>query len=369
MRRIIVFLYISCDNKYSNNYKEGKCMRVFEGFQKGINLGGWISQCVSMEPEHFKTFITEEDIKRIAGWKLDHVRVPVDYDIVVTDEGQWKEKGLFLIDSCIKWCKAAGINMILDLHKTKGYMFDSNEVENADRFFKDSELQDFFVDIWKFFAERYAAYSDMLAFELLNEITNPDFCEAWNRIALRAIKEIRNIAPDNYIIVGGTNYNSVTRVPELPEPYDDKIVYNFHCYEPLVFTHQKASWMACMPKDFEMKYPATVEEMRAAGSVMPKEVLGAINESCLDGHSDDFFDALFAAAVKTAKERNVPLYCGEYGVIDQAPAADSLVWIKTIHQAFEKYHIGRALWTYKNRDFGLLDEHYDPIREEMIKNL
>jgi hypothetical protein len=344
-------------------------MRVFEGFQKGINLGGWISQCVSMEEEHFRTFITEDDIKQIAGWKLDHVRVPVDYNIIITDDGHWKEEGLSLIDSCIEWCKKAGINMILDLHKTKGYMFDSNEVENADRFFKDEELQDFFVGIWKFFAKRYACHSDILAFELLNEITNPDFGEAWNRIALRAIKEIRKDAPDNYIIIGGTNYNSVTRVPELPEPVDDKIVYNFHCYEPLVFTHQKASWVEGMTKDFEMKYPATVEEMREAAKILPPAVCGAINESCIDGHSDDFFDAFFAAAVETADRRNVPLYCGEYGVIDQAPVEDSLAWIKTIHQTFEKYHIGRALWTYKNRDFGLLDAHYDPIRKDMIENL
>ena len=37
-------------------------MRVFEGFQKGVNLGGWISQCVSHEKEHFDTFITKSDI-------------------------------------------------------------------------------------------------------------------------------------------------------------------------------------------------------------------------------------------------------------------------------------------------------------------
>ena len=41
-------------------------MKRFEGFEHGVNLGGWLSQCVSYEKEHFDTFILEEDIKRIA---------------------------------------------------------------------------------------------------------------------------------------------------------------------------------------------------------------------------------------------------------------------------------------------------------------
>jgi len=37
-------------------------MRVFEGFQHGVNLGGWLSQCVATTEEHFDSFITEADI-------------------------------------------------------------------------------------------------------------------------------------------------------------------------------------------------------------------------------------------------------------------------------------------------------------------
>ena len=32
-------------------------MKRFEGFEHGVNLGGWLSQCVSYEKEHFDTFI------------------------------------------------------------------------------------------------------------------------------------------------------------------------------------------------------------------------------------------------------------------------------------------------------------------------
>ena len=56
-------------------------------------------------------------------------------------------------------------------------------------------------------------------------------------------------------------------------------------------------------------------------------------------------------------------------MIDQAPLPDTLAWMKDIHAAFEKYGIGRALWNYKNKDFGIVDDHYAPILQEMIKVL
>ena len=43
-------------------------MRTFEGYQKGMNLGGWISQCRVYETQHYDSFIKEEDIKEIASW-------------------------------------------------------------------------------------------------------------------------------------------------------------------------------------------------------------------------------------------------------------------------------------------------------------
>ena len=88
-------------------------MKRFEGFEHGVNLGGWLSQCVSYEKEHFDTFILEEDIKRIADWGLDHVRVPVDYSIIEKEDGTFKEDGFQYIDNCIAWCKKYGLHIRL----------------------------------------------------------------------------------------------------------------------------------------------------------------------------------------------------------------------------------------------------------------
>ena len=346
-------------------------MRKFEGYQKGINIGGWLSQCVSYDEEHFDGFITKEDIDRIASWGLDHIRVPVDYDVFMKETSEMdviNEKGMSHIDDCIGWCRDAGLNMILDLHKAKGYMFDTQAVADPDLFFKDETLQEAFYETWEMFAEKYGKYNDMLAFELLNEVVNADYESKWNEIASTAIKRVRAIAPDIYIIVGGVHYNNVFKVAGISVPIDNKIVYNFHCYEPLCFTHQKAYWVEGMTSDFEAVYPETLEYYRKKTGEFAKDHMGAVYNECLEGEGD-FFDKLFKTAVEFASQKNVPLYCGEYGVIDQAPVADSLSWLKDINAAFIRAGIGRALWNYKNKDFGLMDEHYASIREEMIKAL
>ena len=99
-----------------------------------------------------------------------------------------------------------------------------------------------------------------MAFELLNEIVDPGVALKWNALAKRAMETIRKYSKDAYILVGGINYNSVLSVPQLDPPMDDKIVYNFHCYDPQLFTHQSAYWQDFMPKGFHTEYPMTVAE-------------------------------------------------------------------------------------------------------------
>lgn len=84
-----------------------KTMRNFDGFYKGIDLGGWISQCgTKYNDEHYSTFITEKDIEKIATMGLDHVRMPVDYNVIQTDDGEIIESGMAYIESCVGWCKS-----------------------------------------------------------------------------------------------------------------------------------------------------------------------------------------------------------------------------------------------------------------------
>ncbi len=344
-------------------------MIKLEGYQKGINLGGWLSQG-SLERSHIENFITEDDIKRIKEIGCDHLRLPVDFENIYDEKAQKPvEIGYEFIDKCIEMCKKCELNVVLDLHKAPGYTFDDQEY--SANFFKDTKLQNVFLDIWDNLSKRYAKYSDMMMFEMLNEVTSFDVIDEWNDLALRCIKVIRKNAPKVKILYGGVGYSSVTAVKYIPAPYDENIVFNVHCYEPMVFSHQGAYWMEKMDLCLGMPYPVDEKKYHYAYENVPsiKYSLLGDADNALKLLKKDFFINLFKEAVECAEKYNVPLYCGEYGVIDQADPASTLNWIKDINNAFRHYGIGRALWSYKKMDFGLIDEHYKPIYSEMIKYL
>ena len=342
-------------------------MKVWNGFRSGVNLGGWLSQCIHTE-EHYRDFIHEDDIKTISSWGVDHVRVPVDYDLVEDKDGNPRESGYAHLDDAISWCGKYGLNMILDLHKTAGFSFDKGEKE--DGFFTSEAYQERFYRLWESFAARYAKYENMLAFELLNEVTAKEYCDTWNRISLECIRRIRRIAPSIRILVGGYYNNSAEAVKDLAMPADENIVYNFHCYLPIVFTHQGAYWVDGMDTSFRISIRETYGKMSAETKKMirdlPNELDAFSPEETLDSI---YFEKIFDEAIRTAEERNVPLYCGEYGVIDRADPKEILEWYKLIHPVFEKHNIGRAAWSYKKMDFGLSDSRMDGVRDELVKYL
>ena len=339
-------------------------MKEFIGYKRGINFGGWFSQCDNSE-ERYDSFIKEADFETVSKWGLDHVRIPIDYELVLNEDDSFKRSGFDRIRKCIELCSKYGLNMILDLHKTKGFSFDYKESENG--FFEDRYYQDLFCNLWAQLAREFGAYKN-LAFELLNEVTDASYIDVWNEVSLRAVQMIRDFAPEIKILIDSYHNKSVSAVRDLALPYDSNIVYNFHCYEPLVFTHQGAYWIRTMDTSFRMKFDEPFEKYREYTRRLGSYYGHNLPEG--DGSPDEsYFEKIFADALKVSKERNVPLYCGEYGVIDLADPEDTLKWYRCINNVFEKYNIGRASWTYKEMDFGLIGEHYDKVREELIKLL
>lgn len=340
-------------------------MKEFKGYKKGINLGGWLSQC-NHDENHYKNFILEDNIKQIAGWGLDHIRLPIDYELVRNADGTTKEIGFYYIEKCINWCKEYGLNMIIDLHKTAGFSFDKGN----NTFFDSLELQDCFVELWQEIASRYGKYSNFIAFELLNEVVEDNVSETWNDISERTIIAIRKKAPNTKIIIGGTRNNSVQSIKNLREPFDENIVYTFHFYEPLIFTHQGAYWIEPMSEDYRVEYPILAEEYIEDSKkyLFPQQVDFLLSHTKqLSGK--EFFRNSFADAIKIAKERDVPLYCGEYGVINIASNPSTLNWISDISDVFKEHNIGRAIWNYKGIDFGIIDSEYSEIFHEVIERL
>ncbi|MBO5266002.1 MAG: glycoside hydrolase family 5 protein [Ruminiclostridium sp.] len=313
-----------------------------KGFYKGVNFGGWLSQCDYSE-ERLNNFIKDRDFSIVKSWGADHIRIPVDYNIFENNDGTYKEDGFKRVENAVKLCIENGLNLVLDLHKTAGFSFDYYG-EDESGFFESESLQERFYRLWEELAKRFGGLSKNVAFELLNEVTDKEFIDEWNRISNECIRRIRKYAPDTLILVGSYWNNSAEAVKDLSAPYDDKIVYNMHCYDPLEFTHQGAYW---------------------TNQIDPDKRIGFDDA----GITPETFEKLFSSAIDKAKENNVSLYCGEYGVIDKAEPEDVVKWFRCINSVFEKHGISRCAWSYRDMDFGLSDTRLDSIREELIKYL
>jgi len=342
-------------------------MRQFYGFKKGINLGGWLSQNI-LTTEHLDTFIQEHDIAYISNMGADHVRLPIDFELIEDADGNDLESGYTYIDNAIAWCLKYNLNIILDLHKTAGYVFDDQHYSSD--FFSNQPMMDRFVYLWERLTARYGNNPDHIAFDLLNEVVDASVSEAWNALAQRTIQSIRKTSQNVWIVLGGTRSNSVVTLKDLGKPYDERIAYNFHCYEPLLFTHQRAHWVEHMPKDFQIDYPKPIEDyVNETNALIDPTFSFPIQHLTSIRDGKEFFRAFFKEAYDIAKLYDVPLYCGEYGVIDCVEPAATLRWFEDIHSVFEEYGVGRAVWTYKEKDFGLIGDHYQSIWEDLMKCL
>lgn len=342
-------------------------MREFKGFKRGVNLGGWLSQS-SYEKNHIETFISEDDIELIKSWGADHVRLPFDFNIILDDSGAVKADAFTYLDRCVEWCVKRDMHIVLDLHKTMGFSFDKGECE--DGFFENAEYRDIFVNMWSEIARHYACFEDAVAFELLNEITDMRFAKPWNEIARRTAAEIRKYAPANYILIGGIYNNSIFGLTLLDKPYDDRTVYNFHYYNPLIFTHQKAYWIDNMPSDFEISYPGSAEEYYSkASGILDPGLTAAYKDYPGDVIDIKFMEWELKRAIEISNRLDVPIYCGEYGVIDAAADADAVRWHEDMHSLFELYDIGRAMWNFRGKDFGITDEKRGAISKYLTELL
>ena len=190
------------------------------GFYRGVDLGGWFSQC-DYSDDRMDHFITERDFNVIAGWGLDHVRLPVDY------------------------------NVVLDLHKTAGFSFDAGEKQEG--FFDNESLQNRFYRLWEEMAMNFTD-AENVAFELLNEVTDQNYICAWNRISGECIRRIRKTAPESLILIGSYHNNAPYALKDLESPADKRVIYNFHCYDPVQFTHQGAYWVPQLDRNARVSF-------------------------------------------------------------------------------------------------------------------
>ncbi len=271
------------------------------------------------------------DFERIKAMGFDFVRLSVDPGPLLASDQDHLAQALALLKNDIGIVTATGLKVVLDLHpvsQVKSWSAAAIEVSSlvADRYRSVVAATAAMLE---------GAGTDRVALELMNE---PQFypCEGdggrdWEAMLTGLVRAARGAAPTLTLIVSGACGGNVTGLVQLDPARlnDDKLIYSFHFYEPLSFTHEgQSSWSA------------------------------------------DMVEGRFDQVRAWAKENGVPpsrLFLGEFGVTaagkdrSGVPDEDRFAWLDNVRRAADRLGAAWCYWEYSN-PYGMSLTSFDRIR-------
>ena len=227
---------------------------------------------------------------------------------------------------------------------------------------------DKYLRLWAQIAEHYGQMdSDRIVLEVMNEFSFPD-ANSWLGLLLQSLDTIRRHAPRSTIIVAGAGYSDIWDLILLPALPDSNLIYNFHYYEPHIFTHQGATWGSDYWLDIRsLGFPATDENVVDVMShTASQEARWRILQYKEDHWNADRVAGDIEYAAKWARERNLPLICDEFGAYRNFSRPDDRErWLTAARTAFEKNHIGWTMWDYQG-GFGVVFKENGGVRDDEV---
>ena len=318
----------------------------------GINLSEWFAQVYDQKgytKEHFETWNTAQDISLIKAMGFDHVRLSVNPQPMFR-RGQADRippDYLGYLDNAVQMILDRGLAVIIDMHPDSDF---------KQKLVADDSFVEQFEDYWRQLARHYSTKNpDLVSFEILNE---PEFHDRyrWQGVQAKLAAAIREGAPQHTIIVAGAYWSSENELLFFDPLRDPNIIYNFHFYDPHIFTHQGATWSTNYVHYLkELPYPSTPENVQAGAALIPDAInrLQAIHYG-LDRWSAARIEGEIGQVAAWAKRWNVPVTCNEFGVYRKAATAeDRARWIADVRTTLEKYGMGWTMWDYSG-GFGVV---------------
>ncbi len=311
--------------------------------KRGTNIAHWLSQS-DRRGEERATFFTEKDIAYIDSAGFDHLRLPIDEEQMWDENGKRNDDAFKLLTQCLTWCNDARLRVVLDLHILRSHHFNADEKP----LWTKPEEQDKFIQLWKDLSGAVKEWPNgMLAYEFMNEPVADD-PEQWNQLLTRVADSIRSWEPHRVLVIGSNRWQSANTFDQLKIPANDRnIILSFHFYEPFHLTHYQASWTKLKDFQGQIDYPGQI----------------VVNGSLADEkrvYNRDTLEKMMAKPFHLADSLGLPLYCGEFGVIEKTPVKAKQAWYNDMVAIFEKLAVAYANWNYKAGSFGIVDGDIRP---------
>jgi aryl-phospho-beta-D-glucosidase BglC (GH1 family) len=304
----------------------------------------WYPEGVVPDDNHYRHYVSDEELTTIRATGFRHIRLPIEPTDLFNpqDPTNLDARLLGFLDLAIDRMIAADLAVIVDIHNW--------DEDLGAKITSDPTTRVAYASMWRTLAAHLSRTDpDMVFLEVMNEPfgENPDWPAAQAQIAAA----MREGAPQHTIIVGGANWNGIDGLLQLEPLPDPNIIYNFHFYEPHIFTHQGATWSDNMGYLRGIPYP--VDD---ACDWLPQ--YGHDLDGWVDGYCNwepwnaEVIDARIRLAYDWAQQHGVRLTANEFGVMPVAPYADRLTWFRDVVSTFERYGIGWTIWGYDD-GFGL----------------
>ncbi|MEM1135962.1 MAG: cellulase family glycosylhydrolase [Bacteroidota bacterium] len=341
---------ISCtsptsDTIESRNEQELPQSNRFD-IMRGVNISHWLSQSNRRGEERSRWF-QEEDVQFIKEVGFDHIRIPIDEEQMWNEAGDKEEEAFTLLHNALSWSQKHELRAIVDLHILRSHHF--NEKEKP--LWVDSLAQEQFLNCWRDLSGELKNYPlDQVAYELMNEPVADD-PDDWNKLVAKGVRVVRENEPFRKILIGSNRWQSTDTFDDLKLPENDpNIIVSFHFYTPMALTHYKASWVANGVYEGPVQYPGEIidkenfEGLDAALAKVLKDAAGNYNR--------DSLEKLIMKPIKFAKERQLQVYCGEWGCLKTVPETAMLNWYSDVRSILENNNVAWTIWDYKG-NFGI----------------
>lgn len=319
-------------------------------FSRGVNLTNWFQTGSAKEIQLYQ--YSPEDFDQIKSLGCDVIRLPVNLIAMTGGAPSYTVDPLFFsfMDSVITWAAQSDMHLILDNHT-----FDPSVNTSPD-------IEDFLVKVWPQIAYRYKGRYEKLYYEILNE-PHGISDNVWNTIQQKVIDKIRLVDQESYLVIGPADWNSYHNLDQMPVYDDPRLIYTFHFYDPFIFTHQGATWgEPNMGSLANVPFPYDPSLMPA----LPANLVGTWVESSYNNYEVDGTIAkvqeLLDIAVAFKNQRNVPLFCGEFGVLHNNVNIESHrnTWYRTVREYLEAHDIAWTTWDYHG-GFGLFEKNSEGL--------
>jgi endoglucanase len=314
---------------------------------KGINLSNWFNDYSSSS--QFANRFTPATLQLIKQKGFTYVRLPIGSTILfnASNPAVLNSTNIIMVDNAVQNCINAGLAVMINLHPWQN---DTDSLLAASPAFTDK-----IALYWKAVANYFKKYdTSKIYFEILNEphasaggFTAQGY-NWWQPVQGKIITAIREATPYHYIIAGGEGWNSIDGLKQLSVyPYAN-IIYNFHFYEPFLFTHQGASWAGWVPAMLgnNIPYPSSPEAVAPlVAAASNTELKNALTWYGNQRINIDTLDRWVKFAADWATANKVTIIANEFGSYSPyAPRQSRLAYLHDVRTVFEKYKIGWAMW-------------------------